>query len=117
VAICFANGEVFSNLAFTQALHDTLKGEETLPLDTQKALASASDVYKSLMDVEPVSRAFELIGKGLDEFLADVTALYQDEKELEKILNALDGKTRKYAENIGTPQKGKNKGKGKKGEE
>lgn len=114
VAICFANGEIFSNLAFTQAIHDALAGEETMPLDPAKAYTAAGQAYQTLMSAEPVSRALDLTGESLAELLADVTALYQDEKQTKDVLSALDAKTHKYAENIGTPQK---KSKGKKSEE
>ncbi len=113
VAICFANGEIFSNLRFTQAIYDELHGEEA-PLDPGKVLSCAEKTYAGLIKSEPVYTQAEFTGHDLAEFTADVIALYQNESETEKMLKDLDAKTRKYSHDVGTPQK---KGKGKKGEE
>lgn len=114
VAICFANGEIFSNLLLTQAMHDIVAGEETFPLSSNIVLAAADEAYKTLIKNEPVSCAEEITGENLRELLADVTALYQDEQKTRGFLKALDAKTRTYAQKFGSS---KTKGKGKKGEE
>ncbi len=112
LAICFANGEIFSNLRFTQAIYDEMGGSEA-PLSPKKVLAAASKAYGELISNEPVSHQPEFVDNDLMELLADVTALYQNNTETRKLLETLDKKTRQYAQGSGAPEK---KGKGKKGE-
>ncbi|MBI4673593.1 MAG: type I-D CRISPR-associated protein Cas7/Csc2 [Chloroflexi bacterium] len=109
VAICFTNGEIFSNLRYTQALHDVL-GEQAAPLNPDTVLEAAASAYRTLIAQEPVSRTPEYLGNDLAQLAADVTALYQSEEKTRAFLTALDTKTRKYAGDFGASKK---KGKGK----
>lgn len=111
VAICFANGEIFSNLRFSQAIYDQVKDAEA-PLNPDQVLSFGEKVYTELIKSEPVNHTPEIIGKNLDELLVDVTTHYQKDEETRKILGALDQMTRNYAARVKTPlQKGKdNKG-------
>jgi len=109
VAVCFTNGEIFSNLRYTQSIYDAL-GEQAKPLDPNVVLTAATNAYRELIAQEPVRRAPELFDKDLQELLDDVTALYQDDKRTRELLTVLDQKTRKYAADFGAPSK---KGKGK----
>lgn len=107
VAICFANGEIFSNLRYTQAIYDALGDQRTTPLNLNVVLTAAASAYRALIAQEPVRHTPELLDKDLQELLADVTALYQDDKRTRELLSALDQKTRKYAEDFGAPKKKK----------
>ncbi len=105
VAICFANGEVFSNLRYTQAIYDALGDQRTAPLDLNAVLGAAANAYRDLIAQEPVNRAQEIVGGDLEPLLVQVTALYQSEKDTRELLQALDEKTRAYAAEFGAPKK------------
>lgn len=109
LAICFANGEIFSNLRYTQAIHDGLGEPRTPPLDPKVVLDAAAQAYRNLIADEPVNRAREIVGDDLKQLLDEVTALYQDQKQTRELLTALDEKTRAYAEEFGAPQKKRKK--------
>jgi CRISPR-associated protein Csc2 len=106
VAIVLTNGEIFSNLHYTQAVYDHIKDKEqwSEPLARSVVLSAAESAYTNLIEEEPVARMEELVGNELTTLLADVKALYQDETHTEALLEALDEKTRKYAEDYGAAQ-------------
>jgi len=103
VAIVFTNGEIFSNLRYTQAIYDHLKdnGQWSEPLAQRAVLEAGEAVYKALIAEEPVAENEELVGDELDALLAEVRRLYQDEARTRALLEALDAKTRKYAQDYG----------------
>jgi len=103
VAIVFTNGEIFSNLRYTQAIYDHLKdnGQWSEPLAQRAVLEAGEAVYKALIAEEPVAKNEELVGDELDALLAEVRRLYQDEARTKALLEALDAKTRKYAQDYG----------------
>jgi len=103
ITITFADGEIFSNLRFTQAIYDLLKDNNqwSEPLDRQAVLDAASSAYSALIADEPVARARELMGAELKELQAEVIALYQDERRIGDLLRALDKATREYAYGYG----------------
>ena len=103
VAIVFTNGEIFSNLRYTQAIYDHLKdnGQWSEPLAQRAMLEAGEAVYKALIAEEPVAKNEELVGDELDALLAEVRRLYQDEARTRALLEALDAKTRKYAQDYG----------------
>jgi len=103
VAIVFTNGEIFSNLRYTQAIYDHLKdnGQWSEPLAQRAVLEAGEAVYKALIAEEPVAKNEELVGDELDALLAEVRRLYQDEARTRALLEALDAKTRKYAQDYG----------------
>lgn len=106
VAVTFANGEIFSNLRFSQALHDALKSEKT-PLARTTVLEKAQAVYQALIQDEPVFKAKELLGKEVEPLRQEVTTLYQNEAEAKRLLTTLDKATGSYAEAYGAKKKGK----------
>jgi len=103
VAVVFANGEVFSNLRYAQAIYDYLKENDqwSEPLVRGTVLEAGESVYAALIAREPVVRMEELVGDELTALLAEVQALYQDEAQTKALLEALDAKTGKYAEDYG----------------
>lgn len=112
VAICFTNGEIFSNLKFTQAMYDLVAEENSQPLKRDVVLSAAIGAYQTLIAGEPITVTSEIIDKPLQILLKDINELYQDEAQLKKLLKALDEKTRAYAKKFGsakTQSKGKKK--------
>lgn len=99
LAIVFTNGEIFSNLRFTQAIYDVLKenGQWSEPLNRDHVLAAGLKAYNELMASEPVAKQKEWTGQALQVMLAEVTALYQDEKRTCELLTQLNKLTVEYA--------------------
>lgn len=101
VAVAFTSGEIFSNLRFTQAIYDHMASNNQLehtPLSRQTVLSTASEVVPGLLRDEPVEQFQTLIGGSLETLLGEVRALYQDSIRVASFLQALDAKTRAYAE-------------------
>jgi CRISPR-associated protein Csc2 len=109
IAVTFANGEIFSNLRFTQAIYDILQdnGKWGEPLDRAAVLDVARSAYSALIAEEPIARPRELTGADVQTLLDEVTALYQDEKRTGDLLKALDKVTNEYAQAYGAAAKGK----------
>jgi len=107
LAIAFANGEVFSNLRFSQAIYDTLQadGKWSEPLDRAAVISTAQAAYGTLMADEPVAKPHEVIGAELETLRNEVTALYQAEERTGELLKALDKTTREYAKKFGAQKK------------
>lgn len=103
VAIVFTNGEIFSNLRYTQAIYDHLKENKkwSEPLARGAVLDAGEAAYGVLIAQEPVARIEELMTNKLDTLLTGVRELYQDEARTQALLEALDAKTSKYAEDYG----------------
>ncbi len=103
IAIAFADGEVFSNLRFSQAIYDELqeRGAWSEPLDRAKVLDAARAVYEALVADEPVTRPRELAGEELERLRLEATQLFQDEKRTRDLLQALDEATSRYAHDYG----------------
>jgi CRISPR-associated protein Csc2 len=105
IGIVLCDGEIFSNLHFTQALYDALKGDLHAPIGDIQVQAAA--VAMSLLDHEPVRRSQLLIGAELTSLLQEVGAIYQDETRLQTTLTALYQQTQTYAETYGAITKDK----------
>ncbi|MCA9962854.1 MAG: type I-D CRISPR-associated protein Cas7/Csc2 [Anaerolineales bacterium] len=106
IAVTFANGEIFSNLRYSQALHDALQDQKS-PLARDIVLNKADEVYGNLIKDEPVFKAMELTGNSVETLRQEVTTLYQSEVETKRLLNSLDKATGSYAEAYGAKKKGK----------
>lgn len=108
VGVALCDGEIFSNLHFTQALYDALKGDLSAPVSD--LCREAAIVAENLLNQEPVRKSQVIFGDQLDELLAEVGAIYQDETPLRNTLTALYQQTQTYAETYGAAaKKGKSK--------
>lgn len=101
--IAFCDGEIFSNLHYTQALYDALKGDINAPID--EILHQVETVAKTLLNDEPVRKSKMIFGSELEELLNEVSALYQDETRLTETITSLYGQTKAYAESFGALKK------------
>lgn len=105
LAVVWANGEIFSNLRFTQEIYDTLARRgayrEQEPLDPAQVRPAAIEAYRRLMDDEPVARAAELVVPEADALLREVTQLYGDAARTRQLLNALNSAAQEYARKYG----------------
>ena len=113
IGIAFCDGEIFSNLHFTQALYDALKPDINAPISD--VIDKATEVATNLLNQEPVRRSQVIVGSQLTELLEEVAGIYQDETQLRSTLTTLYQQTQNYAQTYGalTKDKGKGKGKGK----
>lgn len=109
IGIVFTDGEIFSNLHFTQALYDVAKSDVTAPIDT--LCQRASDLVNPLLSEEPVRKNRILLGEELTHLLAEVSEIYQNEEQLSENLQTLYEQTTTYASTYGAMAK---KGKAKK---
>jgi CRISPR-associated protein Csc2 len=108
VGIALCDGEIFSNLHFTQALYDALKGDSSTPISGLRK--EAAIVAETLLNQEPVRKSQTIFGEPLDELLAEVSGIYQDETRLRTTLTGLYQQTQIYAQTYGaTAKKGKGK--------
>ncbi len=108
VGIAFCDGEIFSNLHFTQALYDALKGDLSTPISD--LCSEAGIVAENLLNQEPVRKSQTIFGEPLKALLAEVSGIYQDETRLRQTLTGLYQQTQTYAETYGaTAKKGKGK--------
>jgi CRISPR-associated protein Csc2 len=113
IGIAFCDGEIFSNLHFTQALYDALKPDINAPISD--VIDKATEVATNLLNQEPVRRSQVIVRSQLTELLEEVAGIYQDETQLRSTLTTLYQQTQNYAQTYGalTKDKGKGKGKGK----
>lgn len=105
LGIAFCDGEIFSNLTFTQTLYDALKGDINAPIADIRI--RASEVANHLLNDEPVRQSQVIVGTELEALLDEVGALYQDETRLLSAMSALYEQTKTYAETYGALKKGK----------
>ncbi|MEB3887058.1 type I-D CRISPR-associated protein Cas7/Csc2 [Lyngbya sp. CCY1209] len=109
LGIIFADGEIFSNLYFTQALYDVFKSDLYAPIADIRG--QASPVIDRLLQEEPVRISHQFMGSELDELLREVSAIYQDETRLTEVMSTLYEQTQTYAQmygaNSGTKKKGR----------
>lgn len=79
VAIVLNNGEIFSNLMFTQALHDAIEYEGKDPIKRSKALQAASIIIPKLLESNNTQDTQVLMGDDLSTFLAGIQQMSEDE--------------------------------------
>ena len=105
LAITWCNGEIFSNLRYTQMIYDTLverqQYREQEPLDPQDVQSAALSAYRLLINEEPVIRAAEFLLPELDELRKEVIAIYSDLEQARALLNELNASAQEYAKKYG----------------
>ncbi len=109
VGIAFCDGEIFSNLHFTQAIYDALKSDINAPISD--ILIKANTVANDLLNSEPVRKNKLVFGSDLEGLVGEVNALYQSDTELKEVITTLAEQTKIYASTFGAF---KNNKKGKK---
>jgi CRISPR-associated protein Csc2 len=105
LAVVWANGEIFSNLRFTQTVYDTLverkQYREHEPLDPLHVQAAAISAYKDLIMDEPIARAAEFVAPEVDELRQEVTQIYIDRDRTRELLTMLNTTAQDYAKKYG----------------
>ena len=103
LGIVFTSGEIFSNLRFTQGLHDRLKqvgAYQHHPLERPTVLAMAQETIPMLLREEPVEIFAGILGNQLVDFRREVLELYQNSTQTASFLKQLDADTRVYAASV-----------------
>ncbi len=103
IGIVMCDGEIFSNLHFTQALYDALKGDINAPISDIRI--QASEVVNNLLNDEPVRKSQVIVGEQLEELVDEVGSLYQDEARLLSTMSTLYEQTKTYSETYGALKK------------
>lgn len=103
VGVVFGNGEIFSNLRFTQGMYDVLHsgGYTNDLLERGAAVSAALETYNTLIAQEPVTHDTAFIGAEADALRAEVVELYSNREKCAALLQKLDVSTRAYAKQYG----------------
>lgn len=110
IGIALCDGEIFSNLYFTQAVYDALKAKGDINAPIADIQQEAVSVAEQLLNQEPVRKSKTIAGTELDDLLEEVASIYQDETKLTSTLAALYQQTQTYAQTYGAiAKKGKAK--------
>ncbi len=102
VAIALTDGEVFSNLKFTQALYDALKVKYAInppdPIDPVVAYETAQALVPDLLKADGVAVDQLLVGTELDAVLKAMQTRLDDAGAIKQLLTAAFDDSRRYAQ-------------------
>lgn len=91
VAVALTDGEIFSNLLFTQRLYDALQEKDAFhppdPLDIQVALETAGQLVPDLLQEEGVTIDQLLVGEELAALLDEMRTLSTDGEGVQQLLS------------------------------
>lgn len=99
LGVIFADGEIVSNLRWTQAIYDRLP-EDILqsidPLEEDLVMEKATEAIQALMSDEFIVHT-DYIGENFNPVLAEVKGLIGSEEGIKAILSQADSEAKKYA--------------------
>ncbi|AFZ00744.1 type I-D CRISPR-associated protein Cas7/Csc2 [Calothrix sp. PCC 6303] len=100
IGVIFADGEIVSNLRWTQAIYDQMKSNNTLnspdPLNEDEVFVSAKVSISTLMEDEFIVHE-DFLGDKFAALLKEVKAITANEEELKKMLKKADDEAKAYA--------------------
>ncbi|NEQ64159.1 MAG: type I-D CRISPR-associated protein Cas7/Csc2 [Symploca sp. SIO2D2] len=100
LGVIFADGEITSNLRWTQAIYDQMKTKNTLhsldPLDENEVITAAVTAIESLMSKEFIVHT-DFIGDSFTPLLNEVKALTGSEAGITAMLQQADTEAKAYA--------------------
>ena len=100
VGAVFADGEIFSNLKFTQAIHDALGDDKNeAPLNPAKVFQTAQATTSELLGEDGVNYHL-LEGDNLQKLLGIVKATTTNEEKLHQLLQEANAETQEYSERV-----------------
>ena len=100
VGAVFADGEIFSNLKFTQAIHDALGDDKNeTPLNPAKVLQTGKSATADLLKDDGVNYHL-LDGENLQQLLGIVKSATTDEEKLYQFLQEANTETQEYSERV-----------------
>jgi CRISPR-associated protein Csc2 len=101
IGVVFADGEITSNLRWTQAIYDQMKANNTLnspdPLDEDDVIAAAKRAIEELMSEEFIVHN-DFIGDSFKTLLDEVKTLTGSEEGIKTILQQADAEAKAYAD-------------------
>lgn len=113
IGVIFADGEILSNLRWTQAIYDHLQTENQLtsrdPLNEDDVLKTATITINNLMKDEFIVHT-DFIGESFTDLLTEVKEITGNETKLKAMLKKADQEAKNYAsKHIKGKQKAANK--------
>ena len=100
VGAVFADGEIFSNLKFTQAIHDGLGDDKNeTPLNPAKVVQIAESATTELLENDGVNYNL-LDGESLQQLLGIVKSATTDAEKLHQFLQEANTETQEYSERV-----------------
>ena len=100
IGVVFADGEITSNLRWTQAIYDKLHGDDKLnsnnPLNEDDVIMAARAAIQTLMSEEFIVHE-DFIGDKFTPLVTEVKAVIGNEDELKKMLKKADDEAKAYA--------------------
>lgn len=100
VAVALTDGEIFSNLLFTQRLYDALATEGAInppdPVDPETAFLAAQKLVPQMIREDGVAENQLLTGADLDALLNEMAAMGADDERVKGLLEAAFGDSRAY---------------------
>jgi CRISPR-associated protein Csc2 len=100
IGVVFADGEITSNLRWTQAIYDQMKSSNTLnapdPLDEDDVITAAKNAIEALMADEFIVHT-DFIGDAFISLINEVKTLTGSEKGIQAILQKADAEAKDYA--------------------
>lgn len=98
IGLVFADGEIFSNLKFTQKMYDLLKQDKdklATPLNPDEVIqAAVTAIPELLKDDGVVSTLYA--GENLHKILVEINAIMTDETRLKAVLQQASQETKQY---------------------
>lgn len=109
IGVVFADGEITSNLRWTQAIYDQMKTDNTLkspdPLDEDDVMEAANITIKALLSEEFIVHT-DFIGDAFTPLLDEVKTLTGSETAITEILQQADKNAKDYfAKYVDKPKK------------
>ena len=100
VGAVFADGEIFSNLKFTQAIHDGLGDEKNeTPLNLKKVVQTAQVATAALLEDDRVNYHL-LDGESLQQLLGIVKSVTTDQEKFHLFLQDANAETQGYSARV-----------------
>lgn len=100
IGVVFADGEITSNLRWTQAIYDKLQVEDKLnfnnPLNEDDVIMAARTAIQTLLSEEFIVHE-DFIGDKFTPLVTEVKAVIGNEDELKKMLKKADDEAKAYA--------------------
>jgi CRISPR-associated protein Csc2 len=101
VGVIFADGEIVSNLRWTQTIYDLLIQRNQIqlpdPLNEDHVLKAAADAIVQLMSAEFIPHT-DFVGDALQTLLSEVKAITSNEVQLKQLLEQANAESTAYAQ-------------------
>lgn len=101
VGVIFADGEIISNLLWTQKIYDLMQQKGKInppdPLNEDDVLEAATQAIQALMSEEYISHT-NFIGASFTQLLSEVKSITSNETRLQAMLSQANAESSVYAQ-------------------